>query len=65
MGPLCGDRGGTMANAQKAVGAIVVIFALYAVINSPETSAYYVKETFEFLSSAVRAIFRFFDSVIG
>jgi hypothetical protein len=54
-----------MTRTQRIISFLLVIFLLYAVISAPDTSAYYVRQIFNFLSNAVAAIFRFFDSVIG
>lgn len=50
---------------RQVIIGILVIFALYAVIVSPETAASYVRQVFVFIADAVRSIFTFFDSLLN
>jgi hypothetical protein len=47
------------------IGLIVVVFVLYSIIVSPQTSADFVRTAFQAIADGVRAIFEFFDAVIS
>ncbi len=44
---------------------VLVIFALYAIIVSPQTAADAVRSVFLFLAGATRSIFTFFDALMN
>jgi hypothetical protein len=44
---------------------LLVVFAIYAIIVSPQTAADYVRAAFLFLAGAVRSIFTFFDALLN
>lgn len=44
---------------------VLVIFALYAIIVSPQTAADTVRSVFFFIADAVRSIFTFFDALLN
>lgn len=50
---------------KNVLGAIIVIFALYAIIVSPQTAAEFVRTAFVAIADGVRAVFDFFDAVIN
>ena len=51
--------------ARNVIGAIIVIFVLYAIIVSPQQAADAVRTGFQWIADAVRAIFDFFDAIIN
>jgi len=44
---------------------LLVVFAVYAIIVSPQTAADYVRTVFVFIADAVRSIFTFFDALLN
>jgi hypothetical protein len=50
---------------RNIIGAILVIFLLYAIIVSPQQAADFVRTVFQAIADGVRAIFDFFDAVIN
>lgn len=50
---------------KNILGAIVVIFVLYAIVVSPQQAADFVRMAFEAIADGVQAIFDFFDAVIN
>lgn len=54
-----------MPKARKIIIAVVLIFVVYAVINSPEQSADVVKQAFDQIVRGLQAIGTFFDSLIS
>ncbi len=53
-----------MTRARKIIGVVVLIFVIYAVLNSPEQSANVVKDAFGQIEDGIRAIGRFFDTLL-
>lgn len=49
---------------KNVLGALIVIFVLYAIIVSPQQAADFVRMAFEAIADGVRAIFEFFDAII-
>lgn len=54
-----------MSRARKVILLIILIFAVYAILNSPQQSAEVVKSAFAQLLEGLRAIGQFFDSLIS
>ena len=52
------------ARTKNVLGAIIVIFVLYAIIDSPQAAADYVRIAFQAIADGVRAVFAFFDAII-
>jgi len=50
---------------RSAIILILVIFALYAIITSPDHAATMVKSVFVLLANAVKSIFTFFDKLLN
>jgi hypothetical protein len=50
---------------KSVIIAIILIFALYAIIVSPVTAASYVQTAFVAVADAVRSIFTFFDALLN
>jgi hypothetical protein len=50
---------------RSAIITILVIFALYAIVTSPDHAATTVKSVFVFLADAVKSIFTFFDKLLN
>jgi hypothetical protein len=50
---------------KKVIGVILLIFVLYAIINSPQAAADFVHAAFNAISIGVQNIFSFFSAVIN
>jgi hypothetical protein len=50
---------------KNVLGVIIVIFVLYAIINSPQAAADFVHAAFNAISVGVQNIFSFFSAVIN
>jgi hypothetical protein len=50
---------------KNVLGAILVIFVLYAIIVSPQQAADFVRMAFVAIADGIQAIFDFFDAVIN
>lgn len=50
---------------KNVIITLLVIFAVYAIIMTPQTAADYVRTAFLFLADAVRSIFTFFDALLN
>ena len=53
-----------MTRTRRIVVLILVIFAIYAVVVSPNESADIVRSAFTTLADGIQAIFRFFDALL-
>ena len=53
-----------MTRTRQIVLFLVLIFVIYAIYNSPSKSADAVAAAWNVLTTAVRAIFRFFDALL-
>ncbi len=53
------------ARTKNVLGAILVVFILYAIIVNPQTSADFVRSAFQAVADGVQAVFDFFDAVIN
>ncbi len=50
---------------KNVLGAILVIFVLYAIIVNPQQAADTVRTVFQWIADAVQAIFEFFDALLS
>jgi hypothetical protein len=50
---------------RRVIVLIIVAFALYAVIHTPNESAGHVRDAFNVLVDAVKAILTFFDALLN
>ena len=53
-----------MTRTRRILLFILLIFAIYAIVNSPRQSADVVRSAFDTLAEAVQAVFRFFDALL-
>ncbi len=44
---------------------LLIVFAIYAIIMTPQTAADYVRAAFFFIADAVTSIFSFFDALLN
>ncbi|MDQ1287826.1 MAG: hypothetical protein QG622_1391 [Actinomycetota bacterium] len=54
-----------MTRTRRIILFIVIAFALYAVVTSPQQAAGYVEDAFGLLADAVRGVFAFFDNLLS
>jgi len=52
-----------MTRTRRIILLIVLAFVIYAVVTSPAQAADFVKTVFEWLASAVRSVFDFFNAL--
>jgi len=53
-----------VTRSRRIILVIVLIFAIYAVVVSPNQSAGVVRDAFDTLADGIQAIFRFFDALL-
>ena len=53
-----------MTRTRRTILLIVLAFAIYAVVTSPNVSAAYVKDAFVLLANAVKSVFAFFGALL-
>lgn len=54
-----------MPRARKIILILVLVFLIYAVINSPDQSAEVVNSAFDILVDGLQSIARFFDQLLA
>lgn len=54
-----------MSRAKKVLIWFLIAFAVYAIFKSPDQAAGIVSSAFDGIASAVQAIGRFFDALLG
>ncbi len=54
-----------MTRSRQIILFLVLIFVIYAIYNSPSKSADAVHAAWDVLTTAVRAVFRFFDALLS
>lgn len=53
-----------MTRTRQIILVLVLIFVAYAIYNSPNQSADAVHSAWDVLTTAVRAVFKFFDALL-
>jgi hypothetical protein len=53
-----------MTRTRRIILLILLAFVLYAVVTSPNQAAGFVQTVFEWLASAIRSIFAFFNALL-
>ena len=53
-----------MTRTRRIILIIILAFIIYAVYTDPNLAASYVKDAFEIIAQAVRAVFQFFSSLL-
>ena len=53
-----------MTRSRRIIVFLLVIFAVYAIVVSPNQSADMVRNAFTTLADGIQAIFRFFDALL-
>lgn len=58
------DQEALVTRSRRIIVFLLVIFAIYAIVVSPNQSADLVRNAFETMAEGIQAIFRFFDALL-